>query len=717
MRTHPHRIAALLLLTSCLALGIEASAQAFSEVGSIGELGSGPGQLKGPSAAAVDDATHDVYVADTGNNRVEEFTAAGAFVLMFGKEVNETKKTNVCTSAEIETEHVTCGAGVAGAGAGAAEFTKPRGVAVDNSGGPDAGDVYVADTSNGRIEVFSPTGAYLAEFDGSKTPDGSFEHPRGLAVDGLGDVYIADQFHGVVDKFAPLGAGYLAAPYLHGLSNPTDVAVDSNAGSEAIYVANRFTNVEKFNYTTGAFEGVIDAAGEPNTPESVAIDTGTGQVFVAGGEQVAEYDGSGALVEGFGSFPEKSIDAVAADSATGNVYVVFERSGSAGEGGTVAVFGSVISPTSITGAPSQEQSTSATVEGTVDPNGVAITECLFEYGPTTIYKQQPPAPCAPSAAELGEGTSPVPVSAELTGLIPNDLYHYRVVAGNGSASSKGADRTFHTLAVPPAVDDRPPSAAGITDRTVVLAGTVNPEHSATRYRFVYVAAAGYDPAAPNPYAAGASSSEIAAGEGFGDETVESARIRGLQPSTLYHYALVATSEAAGTAVGQDHEFMTAEPALPILGASSASAAGPTSVTLTDTVGLRGLQTSYEVDIASAVTCAAGASGCTGAAASYDGARIFGDAGLGAGTETLTLGLNGLEPGTTYHYRFVASNENGTSYGNDATFTTPGIPLAFLQPPTPALLPIPSFKGPGHKHKHKPAGRHKRRRARGRKWHA
>ncbi len=61
----------------------------------------------------------------------------------------------------------------------------------------------------------------------------------------------------------------------------------------------------------------------------------------------------------------------------------------------------------------------------------------------------------------------------------------------------------------------------------------------------------------------------------------------------------------------------------------------------------------------------------------------------AGTQTFTISLTGLEPGTTYHYRIAATNAFGTVYGLDETFSTPSYPTAALTAPlAPMLVPAP-----------------------------
>src|SRR5207244_6737549 len=78
-------------------------------------------------------------------------------------------------------------------------------------------------------------------------------------------------------------------------------------------------------------------------------------------------------------------------------------------------------PTVVTGAASSVTQTSATLNATVNPNGVQVSECRFEYGPTEAYGSS--APCTPPP---GSGTSAEPASAALESLAENTTYHLRI---------------------------------------------------------------------------------------------------------------------------------------------------------------------------------------------------------------------------------------------------------------------------------------------------
>jgi hypothetical protein len=93
---------------------------------------------------------------------------------------------------------------------------------------------------------------------------------------------------------------------------------------------------------------------------------------------------------------------------------------------------------------------SATLNGSVDPAGDPTT-WHFEYGTTPGYGQTTPS-------QTATGTQLQLVQAPLSGLLPSTLYHFALVAGNGTTSSTGADQSF-TTAAPAAVTGASPAAS------------------------------------------------------------------------------------------------------------------------------------------------------------------------------------------------------------------------------------------------------------------
>jgi subtilisin family serine protease len=96
-------------------------------------------------------------------------------------------------------------------------------------------------------------------------------------------------------------------------------------------------------------------------------------------------------------------------------------------------------PTVTAGTATNVTSGSATINGTVKPNS-ATTSYYFEWGTSTSYGTSNPL----SPASVGQGTSDIAVTFNLTGLTPNTLYHYRLVAVNSEGITYGADGTFTT---------------------------------------------------------------------------------------------------------------------------------------------------------------------------------------------------------------------------------------------------------------------------------
>jgi hypothetical protein len=212
----------------------------------------------------------------------------------------------------------------------------------------------------------------------------------------------------------------------------------------------------------------------------------------------------------------------------------------------------------------------AMLEAQVNPENETTTSCSFEYGPTAAYGTTIPCRQVPF-----EGFADHLASAEATGLSANELLHFRAVAANATGVTRGADRTL-TMPGRPSVATG--AAQDLTSSAAALAGTVDPEGAATSYAFAYVDAAGYEAAvavhAADPYAAGATTAYASLPAGRSLVPIGPVAAAGLQPSTTYHYALLAFN-AAGASIGADGSFTTASaPAPPAEGTSPAPAPSP-----------------------------------------------------------------------------------------------------------------------------------------------
>ncbi len=203
-------------------------------------------------------------------------------------------------------------------------------------------------------------------------------------------------------------------------------------------------------------------------------------------------------------------------------------------------------PTVAAGTASATTDTSATVNAAVNPNGQATTYA-FEYGTTIHYSVQ----TAPQSA--GAGTQPVNASAQLTGLRPGTTYHYRLIAASPGGTTAGTDATFTTsgIAAPPspAPQATTGSPAGISVDAATLTGTLNTTGLPAGENETY-----YFQLGPGvPYGLQSIPQTIKAN---GAPIAVSAQLAGLASATVYHYRLVAVSEAGQVSVGADHTFMT-----------------------------------------------------------------------------------------------------------------------------------------------------------------
>jgi hypothetical protein len=157
---------AVLLAFAAIAATVAAPAGAVSPAEFLTQFGdgegppsAGAGETYVPRGLATDPTNGHVYVADSGNNRISEFTAWGNFVKAWGWGVADG------TSEELQTCTATCFRGLEGSGAG--QLNRTQGVAVDS-----AGDVYVVDGNNRRVQKFDSDGNFLLAFGGDVVAKG-----------------------------------------------------------------------------------------------------------------------------------------------------------------------------------------------------------------------------------------------------------------------------------------------------------------------------------------------------------------------------------------------------------------------------------------------------------------------------------------------------------------------------------------------------------------
>lgn len=720
----------LCILLPCASSAVAATGHGF--LYSVREAGPGS-PLGEPGALAVERSSGRVFLADPGTGTVEEFSSSGAFEGTFGEGLEAT------------------------------------GVAVDES----THDVYVTDSFSDSIDVFKPGagGGYqlLSEWSGAGTPTGEFGEVRGVAVDNshgasAGDVYVVDSAGGVVDVFKPKAAGPEEAEEgefvrtLSGakLEEPNAVTVDPATGK--VLVADSPKGVVDIYGASGALEGKLTGAGSPQgsfrgsegdegNVSAVAVDEATGDVYVAESERhvVSEFNASREWIGWVTGIPEGPFGAPdgVALAPTGEVYVTDAGQGRLDAFGpgvavpdvksnaaskvakTSAVLNGVINgdgkpskyhfewgqgesygnSTPSSAAGSGEEKASTVLEGLqpgatyhfrlvgedengtdvgadrefttrpavealstgpaqgIAPTAATLTGSLnpsgvqayyyFEWGPTNSYGNDQPMQPGTSAGSGGEA---VAATTELTGLRPNTVYHYRLVGTDTFGTTRGEDRQF-TTSGPPRITKEPTS--GLGHEAATINAKVDPDALASEYHFEYGKTTAYGTEVP------LGGGKLAAGEA---PVAVSATLSGLEIGVTYHFRVVA-GNSAGTTVGPDQVFTTIPPAL--IESESAVEVKATTATLQAQINPLGHDTTYYFQYGPA-SCRATPDACTDVP-SPPGADI----GAGEVGQPVSAPIAGLQAGTAYHFRVLAINSLGTAEGSERTITTPEERLSAL----------------------------------------
>lgn len=206
-------------------------------------------------------------------------------------------------------------------GSGDGQFYYPTDAAVDS-----AGNVYVTDEGNNRIEKFTATGTFLSAWGTAGAGNGQFSGPTGIAISSAGEVYVADRFNNRIQVFDT--SGNYVRQWSNSYNGPTGVDVDSVGN---VYVVDKGNGLIQKCTSTGSLATTFGSAGSVaglNGPWGVAVDA-SNHVYVTerGYERVDEFDSTGALVNQWnhgGNFVSLfGIDV----SKTGQVYVVDRGNG------------------------------------------------------------------------------------------------------------------------------------------------------------------------------------------------------------------------------------------------------------------------------------------------------------------------------------------------------------------------------------------------------
>jgi PKD repeat protein len=315
----------------------------------------GDGRLLGPMGVGVD-AAGNVYVADANNIRIQKFDSSGTFITKWGSPGSGNGEFGCDYDSYSENGPYGVAMDTAGNvyvadrhnnriqkfdssgtfitkwgsyGTGDGEFNKPLGICVDS-----AGYLYVSDYWNNRIQKFDSSGTFIEKFVFSQgSGDGQFGlGPDSVAVDSAGNLYVTDPINSRVQKFDSSGT-FIAKWGSYGagigqLRSPTGIAVDADSN---VYVADSLNNrIQEFS-STGTFltawglRGSGD--GEFEEPRGIVVDA-EGYVYVTDhyNNRIQKFDANGTFITTWGSEPPGDSEffypeGVAIDDA-GNVYVV-----------------------------------------------------------------------------------------------------------------------------------------------------------------------------------------------------------------------------------------------------------------------------------------------------------------------------------------------------------------------------------------------------------
>lgn len=527
-RTPLRHLLTLAVAVTALVLGLASSALAARTYTSqITQANGSPLSL--PNGVEVD-SSDNVWVSDTGTSLVNKYDSSGAFLqqtdgtgswgtspyildlawsnaagLLYVVDSNFDDLWGLNPDGTYANVDLNSGLG------GGCCFLQ---ASVDNSGGANDGNIYVA-SSGGTVIRIDGTGAgvdftggpasYISGNQLTGTPDHAFSRPSDVAVDASGNIYVVDQGTSEVDEYD--STGVFVRAFTAGSSTTfsllTTVAIDPTNGDVLIGDSGSSSNgfVHEFD-ATGNFVSDLDGSGTPGgnfDPHGLAVDS-TGTLYVTSPFQAVvdvfgtaapqhtltvnkDGTGHGTVTGGpinCGSTCQASVNdgtpvTLTETPAPGSTFAGWSATGSTGGtcSGTnntcdVTVNGADVTVTAtFTQNPPTVTTTAgatgitqhaATVAGTVNPNGATVSNCHIEYGTTTSYGAQ--VPCSP--ANPGSGLSNVNVSGSLSSLSANTTYHFRVVATNVGGTTNGSDQTFATpadtcatnsaLCTPPPVD-------------------------------------------------------------------------------------------------------------------------------------------------------------------------------------------------------------------------------------------------------------------------
>jgi hypothetical protein len=581
--------------------------------------------LSAPSGVAFSEKTKEVYVIDTGHDRVERFSSTGVYLGQFD------------------------GSDAPGTGV----FSSPNAIAVDNDAASESyGDVYVSDGGHHVIDKFGATGVYVAQLTGTGTALFAGE-TSGVAVNPSGDLWVAEpeafiEFNNEKNNvFIQRDEGYGVGI--------VGMAVDSK---NSIFITDSSRSIWRFRPGQEGFEYIEEAGFEGcKCVQGIAVQPGTDNVYTDRGTVVAKYPPFPILEtkieEEFAKHELVAGTGIVA-TATGIVYVADATAND------VSIFREAPKPEKpVTSPKITVQGLSASVEGEL-LGGESTYYFAYDTNGTCTGTGTVTTPVLPA-------TGTVTVTTKITGLVAKTKYTFCVIAENQYGQEPGEPQNFETGASAPVIEK---VIATVKEAQVTLEASVNPELEPASCIFQYGKSETYEHETPCQ----------TLGEG-GKNVPVNATLTGLEPNTTYYYRVLAHNKT-----GEQHTngTFTTEVITPIeVETAPATSITPTSARLGGQVNPQGGAT-YYIEYGPPTCSLNGKPGY----AWWLCATKTTEAGPLTGNTLQNIApiqVTGLTPGTTYKYWIVATNKNGTERGEETTFTTPALPTS--SPPVLSVAPL------------------------------
>ena len=253
-------------------VGTDGNINTFAGTGNANSNGDGgpatSAALNDPEGLAIDRAGN-IYVADTASHRVRKITPDGTITTVAGN-----------GSGGFQGD---------GGLATQASLYYPKGLAVDNS----SGNLYIADWLNSRIRVVTPdgkiytvagNGEYDYNGDGGPATSAALRFPWGLAVDAAGKVYVADDENCVIRLLTPVPPLVSTAPSTAPKINSSGVVSDSAFGGFPAVAPGSWIEIHGSNLATHARDWTVadfHGAQAPTSLDGTAVTIGGQAAFIS----------------------------------------------------------------------------------------------------------------------------------------------------------------------------------------------------------------------------------------------------------------------------------------------------------------------------------------------------------------------------------------------------------------------------------------------------